>query len=82
MGARLALVDADAERLDETVTAIRANGAEVLPCAIDMTNRALWQKLIDDIAAHFGGIDVMVNNVALVRTVTRTQAPALTLTSR
>ena len=67
VGARLALVDADAERLDETVTAIRANGAEVLPCAIDMTNRALWQKIIDDIAAHFGGIDVMVNNAMWVK---------------
>ena len=41
-GARLALVDADAARLDETATAIRANGAEVLPCVIDMTDRALW----------------------------------------
>ena len=67
VGARLALVDADAERLDATVTAIRTNGAEVLPCAIDMTNRALWQKIIDDIAAHFGGIDVMVNNAMWVK---------------
>tara|TARA_E500000331_G_scaffold170943_1_gene165382 strand:- start:158 stop:610 length:453 start_codon:yes stop_codon:yes gene_type:complete len=67
VGARLALVDADAERLDATVTAIRTNGAEVLPFAIDMTNRALWQKIINDIAAHFGGIDVMVNNAMWVK---------------
>ncbi|MBT5569845.1 MAG: SDR family NAD(P)-dependent oxidoreductase, partial [Alphaproteobacteria bacterium] len=65
-GARLALVDADAARLDETVTAIRAIGAEVLPCAVDMTDRTLWQKNIDDIAAHFCGIDVMVNNAMWV----------------
>jgi 3-oxoacyl-[acyl-carrier protein] reductase len=65
-GARLALVDTDAARLDETVTAIRATGAEVLPCAVDMTDRALWQKNIDDIAAHFCGIDVMVNNAMWV----------------
>lgn len=66
-GARLALVDADAARLDETAKAIAADGAEVLPCAVDMTDRALWQKRIDDIAAHFGGIDVMVNNAMWVK---------------
>ena len=66
-GARLALVDADAARLDETATAIQANGAEVLPYVLDMTDRALWQKSIDDIAAHFGGIDVMVNNAMWVK---------------
>jgi 3-oxoacyl-[acyl-carrier protein] reductase len=67
VGARLALVDADATRLDETVTAIRANGAEVLPCVIDMTARAVWQASIDDIADHFDGIDVLVNNAMWVR---------------
>ena len=61
-GARLALVDADAARLGETAAAIRSAGAEVLPCVVDMTDRAAWQKCIDDIAAHFGGIDVLVNN--------------------
>jgi len=66
-GARLALVDADAPLLDETATAIRADGVEVLPCVVDMTDRALWQKTIDDVAAHFGGIDAMVNNAMWVK---------------
>lgn len=66
-GARLALVDADAARLDETTAAIRADGAEVLPCAIDMTERALWQRTIDDIADRFGGVDVIVNNAMWVK---------------
>ncbi len=66
-GARLALVDADAARLDETVAAIRADGAEVLPCVVDMTERAAWQKCIEDIAVHFGGIDVLVNNAMWVK---------------
>ena len=66
-GARLALVDADAERLEETVTTIRAEGAEVLPCVLDMTDRALWQQSIDEIAANYGGIDVLVNNAMWVK---------------
>jgi 3-oxoacyl-[acyl-carrier protein] reductase len=61
------LVDADAARLGETAAAIRAAGAEVLPCVVDMTDRAAWQKCIDDIAAHFGGIDVLVNNAIWVK---------------
>ena len=66
-GARLALVDADAARLDETVAAIRADAGEVLSCVVDMTDREVWQKSIDDIAAHFGGIDVIVNNAMWVK---------------
>jgi NAD(P)-dependent dehydrogenase (short-subunit alcohol dehydrogenase family) len=66
-GARLALVDADAPRLDETVEAIRADGTEVVPYAVDMTDRALWQTTIDDVAGRLGGIDVMVNNAMWVK---------------
>ena len=40
-GARLALVDVDAESLDQTTEKIRANGSEVLSLAVDITNRAV-----------------------------------------
>lgn len=66
-GARLVVVDVDAERLDETTAAIRADGAEVVPCVVDMTDRLLWQNKIDEIAARFDGIDVMVNNAMWVK---------------
>lgn len=66
-GARLALVDANGELLEETVAAIRAGAVEVLPCVVDMTERAVWQQTIDDISAHFGAVDVMVNNAMWVK---------------
>ena len=66
-GARLALVDADAARLDDTATAIRADGAEVVAYPIDITDRAGWQAGIDDIAARCSGVDVLVNNAMWVR---------------
>lgn len=66
-GAQVAAIDADAERLDEAVSAIRADGAEVHGYAVDMTDRALWQKTIDDIAAQFDGVDVLVNNAMWVK---------------
>lgn len=66
-GARLALVDADAERLEETVSGIRADGAEVQPLVLDMTDRAIWKSTIDEIAKRFGRIDVLVNNAMWVK---------------
>ena len=66
-GARLALVDFDEDSLVATVAAIRSNGAEVLTCAIDITNRVSWQQRIGEIAAHFGAIDAMVNNAMWVK---------------
>lgn len=66
-GARLALVDADGERLEETAAGIRADGAEVTIYTVDITGRELWQRTIDDIAEHYGGIDVLVNNAMWVK---------------
>lgn len=66
-GARLAIVDADGQRLDETVAALRTVGAEVMPCVLDMTDRAAWQARIGEIAVHFGRIDVLVNNAMWVK---------------
>ena len=66
-GARLALVDADEHRLDETATAIRSAGADVVPCAVDITDRSSWQTTIDDVAGHYGGVDVLVNNAMWVK---------------
>ena len=66
-GARLALVDSDEDSLVATAAAIQSNGAEVLTCAIDITNRVSWQQRIGEIAEHFGAIDAMVNNAMWVK---------------
>ena len=66
-GARVALVDVDAESLNESAATIRADGSEVLSLAVDITDRAVWQKSVDEIAEYFGGIDVIVNNAMLVK---------------
>lgn len=66
-GARLAIVDADGERLKETAAVVRTEGSDVLPCTLDMTDRPSWQAQIDHIATHFGKIDVLVNNAMWVK---------------
>ncbi len=66
-GARLALVDVDVEQLRKTVASLKDGGTEVLPYGLDLKDSALWQNTIDEIASHFGGIDVLVNNAISVK---------------
>ena len=66
-GARLALVDVDVEQLLKTVASLKDGGTEVLPYGLDLKDSALWQNTIDEIASHFGGIDVLVNNAISVK---------------
>ena len=65
-GARVAIADIHERRLAEAADAL----TEVLgvrPPAIlaDVTNEADVQRLIDEVATTFGGIDVLVNNAGL-----------------
>ena len=66
-GARLALVDVDVEQLRKTVASLKDGGTEVLPYGLDLKDSVLWQNTIDEIASHFGGIDVLVNNAISVK---------------
>lgn len=64
-GAKVALVDV----LDATATAeqIAADvpGAEVAAFETDISNEAACLKLVDDVAAKFGGLHILVNNAAV-----------------
>lgn len=40
-------------------------GAQVFPCAADMSDREAVQRMFDDIDARFGRLDVLVNNAAI-----------------
>ena len=66
-GARVALVDVDNGRLEETAAGIRQEGGDVRASTVDITNRRDWQATIDDIADGLDGIDVLVNNAMWVR---------------
>jgi 3-oxoacyl-[acyl-carrier protein] reductase len=66
-GARVAVVDLDAERVLAVVDEIRAadpsNEAEGFTC--DVSSLAASHPLVDDVAARFGGIDILVNNAGI-----------------
>jgi NAD(P)-dependent dehydrogenase (short-subunit alcohol dehydrogenase family) len=48
----------------ETVARIKAHGGQALPVACDLTDPEQLDMLVDTAVAHFGGIDVLVNNAA------------------
>ncbi|NLU84520.1 SDR family NAD(P)-dependent oxidoreductase [Rhodococcus sp. HNM0569] len=64
-GARLALSDVDTDGLAETVSQVRALGAEVRSDRLDVAERGAVLQYADDIAAHFGVVNQVYNNAGV-----------------
>lgn len=62
-GARLALLDLDAEALERVAAALRGQGAQVLAQAGDVTDEGTVLPCFARIAAECGEADILVNNV-------------------
>ncbi len=65
-GAKLALADIDAERLRRTAEEFTARGVDTLAIPTDVRDEDAVRALMQQTAAHFGRIDVLVNNAAIV----------------
>jgi dihydroxycyclohexadiene carboxylate dehydrogenase len=63
-GAKLALIDI--APLDQTADECRARGVEVLPLQVDVRDPEQVKSAIDQIQQHYGRIDVLVNDAAIV----------------
>lgn len=61
---RVALLDIDAETLAQTAEAWRGD-ARVLPVVGDVSDPVQVQECVAKIAAHFGRLDVLVNNAGV-----------------
>ena len=62
-GAKVAICARGEAALNETAAAIRKeSGAEVLAMVADMSKAEDIKKFVNDSAAHFGRVDVIVNN--------------------
>lgn len=70
-GARLAISDVDAVRVAETAALCEKAGATAKPYELDVADRAAVLAHADEVAAEFGGVNIVVNNagVALGATV-------------
>jgi NAD(P)-dependent dehydrogenase (short-subunit alcohol dehydrogenase family) len=64
--ARVAIVDIDEDNVHETTDAIRATGGEAIGLAADVSVSADVDRIVAATLAEFGGLDVMLNNAAVV----------------
>lgn len=62
-GCRVAICGRDRATLDEAARDITAETrAEILPIAADVSRQADAERFVEDAAAHFGGLDILVTN--------------------
>ena len=65
-GARVLLVDVDAQRLEVAAEAVRATGAEVRTHVADVTSSAAVRGYVAAAVDAFGTVDVLFNNAAII----------------
>jgi 3-oxoacyl-[acyl-carrier protein] reductase len=61
-GARVAICARNQEQLDKTAAEIRALGVDCITMSVDLTLAEDCQRVVDETAAAFGGIDILINN--------------------
>jgi NAD(P)-dependent dehydrogenase (short-subunit alcohol dehydrogenase family) len=64
-GAAVAVAARSADQLDETVTAIVANGGRALAIPADVSNRQQVEKMVSHVEQELGPIDLLVNNAGV-----------------
>ncbi|MDH4873548.1 SDR family NAD(P)-dependent oxidoreductase [Pseudomonas sp. BN515] len=64
-GARVVLAARRVERLQELANAIRRDGGQALPVAMDVTDRASVEAAFDAAELAFGPVDVVLNNAGI-----------------
>jgi NAD(P)-dependent dehydrogenase (short-subunit alcohol dehydrogenase family) len=67
-GAKLAVSDVDATGLAVTVKQLKVIGAPVHSAPLDVTDRAAVLSYADEVAAHFGGVNLVFNNAGIAFT--------------
>ena len=65
---KLVLVARTADKLEALAAELKAAGAEALALPADLSQTAEMEKVVERATAHFGAIDVLVNNAAVMKT--------------
>jgi 3-oxoacyl-[acyl-carrier protein] reductase len=66
-GARLALLDLNANELEATKTALAVHGGRIETYAVNVAREDQVQAAFGRLAADFGGLDVLINNAGIIK---------------
>ncbi len=64
-GARLAILDIKAQAVRTAAAQLRAEGVEVLSLSCDISDAQSVNAAMDRVLAHYGAIDVLINNAGI-----------------
>ena len=70
-GAAVALADLDGKRANEQAVALAAEGHRAIGVELDITDPASAAAMAATVVARFGGIDILINNAALMSEIPR-----------
>ena len=65
-GAKVAICARSADDVRKVAADLTKKGLDVRGYPLDVADRDGWTKMVDDIVAAFGGVDVLVNNAGLM----------------
>jgi len=74
-GGNMVIVDIIAENAEKTCKDIIEAGGKAIPMVVDVTNEEQVIKMVDDVVAKFGRIDVVVNNAGVGGRYASTELP-------
>lgn len=64
-GARVGVLDVDADRAEAVAATIRDEGGEAIPLAVDVSSAADVRRAVEEVVSAFGGLHVLYNNAAV-----------------
>jgi NAD(P)-dependent dehydrogenase (short-subunit alcohol dehydrogenase family) len=64
-GARVMVADRKVELARRTVEMIKAEGGDAMAIGVDITDESECKRLVAETASHFGGLDLLDNNVGI-----------------
>ena len=66
-GARLALIDVNADQLQKLTNSLADTGCEILSVIANVASKEQVLRMVEQVKEAFGGIDVLVNNAGIIR---------------
>lgn len=64
-GAKVVVADVNAEGAKQVAKEIADEGGEAIGIGVDLTNAEQLKSMVDDVNAHYGKIDVLINNAGV-----------------